>query len=137
MADIKFLEIDGVPHNVTDETARTSIDNLLRDLQVLIDRVSALETKPDLKIAEEVTLLAANWQPDGDGRYSQILDIPGTTPKSLVEFKFTLEQLIVLHDKDVAFTTKNVGGVIVALAMGTKPANDYTVQATIQEAEFI
>ena len=84
-----------------------------------------------------MTLLAKNWQLDDDGSYSQVLDIPNATPKSLVEFKFTMAQLIVLHDKDVAFSTKNIGGVIVAQAMGTKPANDYTVQVTIQEAEFV
>lgn len=136
MVEIKSIEIDGVDHAIKDETARTSIDSLVSDLQELIDRVSALETKVPVKI-DEVTLLAENWQLDDDGSYSQVLDIPDATPKSLVEFKFTMAQLIVLHDKDVAFSTKNIGGVIVAQAMGTKPANDYTVQVTIQEAEFV
>lgn len=136
MVEIKSIEIDGIDHAIKDETARTSIDTLMSDLQELIDRVSALETKAPLKI-DEVTLLAENWQLDDDGSYSQVLDIPNATPNSLVEFKFTMAQLIVLHDKDVAFNTKNIGGVIVAQAMGTKPANDYTVQVTIQEAEFV
>ena len=136
MVEIKSIEIDGIDHAIKDETARTSIDTLMSDLQELIDRVRALETKAPLKI-DEVTLLAENWQLDEDGAYSQVLEIPDATPNSLVEFKFTMAQLIVLHDKDLAFSTKNIGGVIVARAMGTKPANDYTVQVTIQEAEFV
>ena len=136
MVEIKSIEIDGIDHAIKDETARTSIDTLMSDLQELIDRVRALETKAPLKI-DEVTLLAENWQLDEDGAYSQVLEIPDATPNSLVEFKFTMSQLIVLHDKDLAFSTKNIGGVIVARAMGTKPANDYTVQVTIQEAEFV
>ena len=136
MAEIKSIEVDGVAHAIKDETARTSIDNLLREVQALIGRVEAVEQKAPLKVTD-VTLLAESWQLEDDGSYSQVLDIPGTTAKSLVEFQFTMAQLLVLHEKDVAFSTKNVGGVIVAKAMGTKPANDYTVQATIQEAEFV
>lgn len=136
MVEIKSIEIDGVEHTIKDETARTSIESLMSDLQELIDRVSAVEKKAPLKI-DEVTLLAEKWQLEDDGYYTQVLDIPDATPNSLVEFKFTMAQLIVLHEKDVAFSTKNTGGVIVAKALGTKPANDYTVQVTIQEAEFV
>ena len=136
MVEIKSIEIDGVEHTIKDETARTSIESLMSDLQELIDRVSAVEKKAPLKI-DEVTLLAEKWQLEDDGYYTQVLDIPDATPNSLVEFKFTMAQLIVLHEKDVAFSTKNIGGVIVAKALGTKPANDYTVQVTIQEAEFV
>ena len=69
MVEIKSIEIDGVEHTIKDETARTSIESLMSDLQELIDRVSAVEKKAPLKI-DEVTLLAEKWQLEDDGYYT-------------------------------------------------------------------
>ena len=39
----------------------------------------------------------------------------------------------VAFDKDLAFSTENDGGVVTVFAIGDKPSNDYTIQATIME----
>lgn len=84
-----------------------------------------------------VTLVADNWQLVEDKHYTQVVTVPTATANSNVEFRFSGEQLLILHDKDVAFYATNNGGVITAHALGTKPALDYTVQVRITEERFV
>ena len=132
-----FLIVEDTVYSTDNETESTdestSLEKLIDELEKLRDEITAGSV---MKVAI-VTLYAANWELVEDGRYSQVLDIPAATANSMIEFKFSMEQLMILHDKDVAFNAENKDGVIVAYAMGTKPVNDYTVQATIQEVEFV
>jgi hypothetical protein len=43
------------------------------------------------------------------------------------------EQLAIFHEKDLAFVTENVDGVVTIYAIGDKPLNDYVIQATLTE----
>lgn len=80
----------------------------------------------------EVTLLAANWK-GGESPYSQVVAVEGVSVNSMVNLQPSVEQLEIFHDKDIAFTTENDGGVVTVYAIGDKPTNDYTIQATLVE----
>lgn len=80
----------------------------------------------------EVTLLAANWK-GGESPYSQVVTVEGVSVNSMVNLQPSVEQLEIFHDKDIAFTTENEGGTVTVYAIGDKPTNDYTIQATIME----
>ena len=84
-----------------------------------------------VKVAE-VMLVANEWVGDASP-YSQILEIDGVTEYSQVDLKPSIEQLVIFHDKDLAFVTENDDGVVTIYAIGQKPTNDYIIQATITE----
>ncbi len=80
----------------------------------------------------EIDLLAANWIGE-DSPYSQVIDIEGITEYSQVNLRPSIEQLSIFYDKDLSFVTENDDGVVTVYAIGDKPANDYTIQATVTE----
>ena len=79
-----------------------------------------------------IELLASAWK-GGESPYSQVVIVDGVTVNSMVNLQPSVEQLEVFHDKDIAFTTENDGGVVTVYAIGDKPTNDYTIQATLME----
>ena len=79
-----------------------------------------------------VTLLASAWE-GTDGAYSQVVDVAGVTPYTKVDLQPSSEQLDIFYEKDLAFTTENVDGTVTVHAIGDKPKNDYTIQATVTE----
>lgn len=82
----------------------------------------------------EVTLLASGWVGEASP-WSQVVTIDGTTPYSLVDLQPSVEQLTIFHEKDLAFVTENEDGVLTVYAVGDKPQNDYTIQATVTEVK--
>lgn len=90
-----------------------------------------LRTNSAVRVAE-IGLLAASWV-EGDGYYSQVVAIDGVTENSQVDLTPSVEQLVVFHEKDLTFVTENEGGVVTIYAIGQRPENDYTIQATIKE----
>ena len=105
-------------------------------LEDVLNRLNSLERKA-IQTVTEISLPAANW--DGDASpYRQVVDVPGITNTSKVNLEFSIDQLVILHDKDVAFVAQNENGTIVVYSLGTnKPANDYVVQATITEVRVV
>lgn len=79
-----------------------------------------------------VTISASKWVGTASP-YSQVVTIPGTTKNSKIDLNPTVEQLSIFHNKDIAFVVGNNNGVITVYCIGQKPANDYTIQATITE----
>lgn len=79
-----------------------------------------------------ITLPAANWK-GAASPYSQVVEVEEASINSKVDLQPTVEQLEIFHDKDLAFTTENDGGVVTVYAIGDKPTNDYTIQATVME----
>ena len=80
----------------------------------------------------QVTLPAANWK-GAESPYSQVVAVEGVSVNSMVNLQPSVEQLEIFHDKDLAFSTENDGGVVTVFVIGDKPSNDYTIQATIME----
>lgn len=87
-----------------------------------------------LATVSSATLEASKWVRDGD-HYSQVVEIDGVGLKSQVDLKPSAEQLIIFHDKDLAFSTENVGGVVTVRAIGELPTDDYTMQVSITEVK--
>lgn len=79
-----------------------------------------------------ITLLASGWK-GGESPYSQVVDIEGISVNSMVNLQPSVEQLEIFHNKDIAFTTENEGGIVTVFAIGDKPTNDYIIQATLVE----
>lgn len=79
-----------------------------------------------------VELFADKWV-GNTSPYSQVVEVPGATPYSQVDLTPSVEQLVIFHDKDLAFVTENDGGIVTVYAVGQKPENDYTIQVTISE----
>lgn len=79
-----------------------------------------------------ISLPASAWVGSGN-LYSQVVNVPGATENSQVDLTPSVEQLAVFYDKSIAFVAENEDGVVTVYAIGQKPENDYTIQATITE----
>ena len=91
-------------------------------------------TGPAARIAN-IVLLADAWVGTASP-YSQVVAVSGVTANTQVDLTPSVEQLAVFHNKDLAFVTENEGGVVTVYAVGQKPTNDYTIQATLTEVEI-
>ena len=119
------------------ETARKAADAARqKELSDFMARVNS--TISELTVAAstitEVTLLASRWTA-ASGYYYQTVSISGVTENSKVDLLPSIEQLAIFHEKDLAFVTENVGGTVTVYALGDKPANNYTMQASITEVD--
>jgi len=81
-----------------------------------------------------VDLLSANWVGTASP-YSQVVAIDGVTENSQVDLTPSIEQLVILYEKNLGFVTENEGGIVTVYAIGQKPENDYTIQVTITEVD--
>lgn len=90
-----------------------------------------------LKLVRKATisLPASAWVEDAEGCH-QVVEVAGATAYSMVDLQPTAEQLAIFHEKDVSFVTENEGGVITVYCIGTKPLNDYIIQATVTEVDI-
>lgn len=101
--------------------------------EVAMEELRELLADPRVRpIYTNVTLLASAWEGEDDP-YSQVVTIEGVTEHSKVDLQPSVEQLAIFHDKDLAFVTENEDGVVTVYAIGDRPSNDYTMQATITE----
>lgn len=87
-----------------------------------------LAVDADGNIAEETEGVVTN-------RYIQYVDVKNATitPNSKVDLQPTPEDLVVFHEKDLAFTAINAGGQVRVCVIGQKPTNEYTFKATVTE----
>lgn len=84
--------------------------------------------------ATEVFLPSSAWRGAG-GQYYQVVTVEGATENSQVNLTPSAEQMSIFYDKILAFVTENDDGVVTVYAIGQKPENDYTIQATITEVK--
>lgn len=105
------------------------------DVKVLVTAESGSAIATTSARIAYVTLDANAWL-GSKSPYSQVVSIPGVTKYSQVDLTPNVEQLSVFHDKDLAFVTENTNGVVTVYAIGQKPENDYTIQATITEVQL-
>lgn len=84
--------------------------------------------------ASSVTLLANAWTGEGD-MHSQVVEIPGVTPRTKVDLQPTAEQLEEFYYKILAFSAENDEGVVTVYAIGDRPLGDHTIQITLTEVE--
>lgn len=106
-----------------DEARKTALEEALARVNALYDGVTRITF---------VELTAAAWE-GSESPYAQVIDIPGVTENTRVDLQPTVEQLTTFRQKEVAFTTANIGGEITVYAIGDKPQNDYVIQASLTE----
>jgi hypothetical protein len=96
------------------------------------ERLTAIELTHSPKFINSVTLYADRWVGDGTP-YTQVVEIDGVTPYSMINLQPSTEQLSIFYEKDLAFVAENEDGVVTVSCVGHKPLNDYTIQITITE----
>ena len=83
-----------------------------------------------------INVLASAWVDTGSGvRFTQTVAVDGITPDSQIDIKMTGEQLEMFYDINVTIVAENNNGVVIVSAIGDKPTEDFTLQATITEVE--
>lgn len=103
------------------------------DKQAIIDAVvQEISNSTSASTIGYATIQASKWV-GASSPYSQVVTIAGVTENSQVDLTPSVEQLAIFHEKDLAFVTENVDGVVTVYAIGQKPTNDYTMQVTITE----
>lgn len=85
-----------------------------------------------------ITLYESAWDGD-DGEFTQVVEMlkDKVTPNSQVDLQITDEQMKIFKEKDISFTVTNVGGTVTVKCLGVMPSQDYDVQVSIMEVEFI
>ena len=90
--------------------------------------------KPDKHV--NINMFANAWVDTGSGvRFTQTVAVEGLTPTSQINLKMTGEQLEMFYDINVTITVDNINGVAIASAIGERPTEDITIQATIKEVD--
>lgn len=106
-------------------------NKVYEELYDFLEQGGLTGTAPAARIAN-VNIFADQWV-GTESPYSQVVSIEGITSNSQVDLTPSAEQLAIFYNKDLAFVTENENGVVTVYAIGQKPANDYTIQATITE----
>lgn len=113
------------------ENVRQSNENI-RQAQEAARQAAFAEYLLTVPRIVEIKLLASAWEGEEDP-YTQVVSIEGVTENTKVDLQPSAEQLAIFHDKDLTFVTENDGGVVTVFAIGDKPTQDYTIQATLKE----
>ena len=95
-----------------------------------------------LPTPSSVTIYPDRWEQMTDennnvieNRYYQYVTIDNAiiTSNSKVDLQPKPEDLVVFHEKDIAFTAVNIGGQVRICVIGQKPTQEYTMQVTVTE----
>ena len=121
------IEVDNNVIEVTTQEEQANVE--------VIGVVSSPNGSGTIARISEVTLLASEWVGSASP-YSQAVSIKGVTENSQVDLTPNVDQLVIFHEKDLAFVTENEDGIVTVYAIGQKPANDYTIQVTITEVKY-
>jgi hypothetical protein len=79
--------------------------------------------------------LAATWNQDAEGKYSQTIALDGITSRSRLDLQPSADMLAEFKQLGVVFVTENNAGTITVYSVGNMPSKAYTMQATIVETE--
>ena len=80
----------------------------------------------------QVLLMAANWK-NGESPFFQTVEVAGVSESSLINIQATGEQVAKLSSDGIALQLENDAGIVTAWAIGSKPAEDLTLQITLTE----
>lgn len=137
--------VDGIKSLSPNMTLLTDTDNTEivceynRDSNVVLKELLGLMAQGGLSTSVarivDVSIYANKWV-GTKSPYSQVVEVEGATEYSQVDLTPSVEQLSVFYNKSLAFVTENVDGVVTVYAIGQKPTNDYTIQATVKEVKI-
>ena len=101
------------------------------ELASLKEIINLLQAKSLVKTIT-INLPASKWVGESNN-YSQVVSIADITEYSKVDLQPTAEQLVIFHEKDIAFVAENEDGIVTIYCIGQKPTLDYDIQATVTE----
>lgn len=81
---------------------------------------------------DSITLPANAWK-GGESPFSQVVELDSVSIRSQVNLQLSAEQNESAARYGIAFTSINNDGEITVYALGNKPVEDFTIQATIME----
>lgn len=96
-----------------------------------------MSTTPTVK-KTTITLYESAWIGDNE-EYYQVVNMPkdSVTANSQVDMQITDEQMKIFREKEISFLVFNTGGTVTAKCYGVRPTQNYDVQVSITEVEFI
>lgn len=80
----------------------------------------------------EIELPVSNWK-GGESPFSQVVELDSVSVRSQVNLQLSAEQNESAVRYGIAFTAINNDGEITVYALGNKPVENFTIQATIME----
>ena len=88
-----------------------------------------------LPTKSSITLYADKWRHAEDKRWYQVVEVTNATitSTSQIDLQLSSEQLVIFHEKDLAFVAENEDGIVRVYCVGQVPLNDYTVQCEVKE----
>lgn len=83
-----------------------------------------------------VTMPASGWTGSGN-LYSQVVSVNGVNVNSKLDLQPTPMQIVELQDAEITLMLTNSQGTVTAWAIGNKPTEDYTMDASITEVVVV
>lgn len=80
----------------------------------------------------QIEIPAAAWK-GASSPYSQEVIVDVISVNSRVDLLPSVDQIISLRENGIALTAGNDAGTVTIYAIGNKPADDYTIYATVSE----
>lgn len=80
----------------------------------------------------EIYLPVSEWK-GGESPYSQVVDMNTVSIRSKVDLQLSVDQTKKICTEGFALTAENNEGVVTVYAIGNKPQESYTIQATVTE----
>ena len=80
----------------------------------------------------QITLPAASWK-NGESPFFQVVEVAGISEASRIDIQPSKEQAAQFCVDGTMLHIENDGGITTAYAIGTKPAEDLTLQVTLTE----
>jgi hypothetical protein len=74
----------------------------------------------------------ANWK-GGESPFSQVVELNSVSVRSQVNLQLSKEQIEKISVSGFALTAENTDGEVTVYAIGNKPTESYTIQATVME----
>lgn len=114
------------------------------DIASILNRllISSAPTKAYVNILGGAENWVAEEVKNTDGnvvgyRYGQVVNVNNAviTPNSKVDLQITSQQMVIFHEKDLAFVAEQEDGVVTIYCIGQIPEHNYRLQATVTEVE--
>lgn len=80
----------------------------------------------------EINLPVSNWK-GGESPFSQVVELDSVSVRSQVNLQLSKEQTEKLSVSGFALHAENTDGEVTVYAIGNKPTESYTIQATVIE----
>lgn len=138
-----YTPVKRVDYFTDDDIEELGIKKFKEEIRETVERLTSSVSAPTRSY---IYLLggANNWTAEAvydsnnkviGTRYGQVVNVNNAaiTPYSKVDLQITSEQMVIFHEKDLAFVAENDDGVVTVYCIGSIPQNDYQIQTVVTE----